>query len=242
MKKIYYSEDGFTLVEVIVAMAIASMMIIALMQLTSTGNKMFTKSELRSRQQMDVRLAATHITEKLRFADFNIYDNEKKLIKSYDDQTKFIKYSESLPEQSSLKPDEKILYIGEHEGKGSLILLTKDGKTSLLDKEISLDKTKSFFQWESKKEVDNNEEDSIKKDINRKPIEKKDLLGNVIYGNLVSFQITEKESDYAIKANVRLLNAKESDPDKEYIDGAGEKKVEEKYQGIRFFKKDKKDI
>lgn len=206
MRKNYFPEKGFTLVEIIVAMGIGSILLIAIMQLTSTGNDAFKKSEARSKEQMDIRLAATYITESLRTAKF---ENTNKI--------SFIKFSDPDP---IIKNNEHAIYFGKGKSPSGEVIDTliyasiddsgKVIKKSLTDKSLYIDidkgqdeeKNKSYFKWGSSD------------------------------GNLVYFKITEKLEGYSIDGNVRLLNIdaveikKEEKPEEKYRGIKYNKKIE----------------
>lgn len=138
MKKIYFCEKGLTLVEIVVAMAISSLVIISIMQLSKTGSEVFNRGDQRSQKQMNIRLASSQIVETLRYAKFPEGDST----------VEFIEFTDPNPiEGTPIKSEYDCIYFDDNEN--TLFHMDKKGKRrKLLDMKLDTNKDKSYFQLE----------------------------------------------------------------------------------------------
>jgi prepilin-type N-terminal cleavage/methylation domain-containing protein len=75
MHKVISNRSGFSLIELIVVIAILSIVITSAFSLFSFGNTIFRKGSSQYNVQADLRLASDFITNQLRYAALHIYES-----------------------------------------------------------------------------------------------------------------------------------------------------------------------
>lgn len=134
MKKIYSSQAGFTLVEIIVALAIGTIVILAGTQIFLSGNKTFYKGEERSQIQMNLRVASTKITDTLRYAE---------VLELLDDD---------IDKRDQEISEELVKAKAKHTGNIKLIYIDNEGyikdenKNKIMDIKVSNNIERSYFE------------------------------------------------------------------------------------------------
>lgn len=189
MKKEQYSSSnqGFTLVEIIVAIAVASIVSLVALQIFSFGNTTLNKSEDRSFNQMSVRNASIAITDRVRYAKELEFLNPADL--------------PSGPTDTSIAGD-GYDYIYFDENKKTLIILHEETPGSskkekkYLDSKLNAHIKKSYFYLE--------EDPSASE-----PEREVEQLTFKITGKGDRYK--EDDDDYSLKSTVNLLNSKRED-------------------------------
>ena len=160
-KNLFRSEQGITLVELVVAVGILSIIIMAVTQLFSTSTQLFSRGEEKSHNQMQIRIAVDEITKDLRYA--------KDLVMLEDAD---IPSGPSAPDT-----DYKYVYFKEDGTDYSLVILEYINSNwierEFLKGRIDIDRTqddeKSYFELH-----DNLGDKSVKFDVTDKSIKHED--------------------------------------------------------------------
>lgn len=207
IKDFLSSEKGITLVELVVAIGIASIIVVVLTQMFISSNKLFYKGEEKSFNQMHMRNAMNEITKDVRYA--------KNLTMLKDNEIP------SGPNDSNLTDKEKVMkYIYFKESDSSIVLLEYINDSGVekwiekkyLENRIDIDKTngneKSYFTL-----IIDGDNKSVKYDITDKSAK---------HG---------EELKYTLTTTINLLNAENyppSEPNPPLSSG--------KYRGIKYKK------
>ena len=138
-KKTFNSEEGITLVELIVAMAISMIALVALTRMFDIGNKTFYKGDEKAHNQMDMSQTMIEITRGLRYA------KDLEMIKDTEIPT-----GKSDPTIDGDR-DYKYLYINKKDGEDSIVLLEYDEvladwiEKKYLEEKVDTDTDNSYF-------------------------------------------------------------------------------------------------
>lgn len=182
-KKYIFSNRGFTLVEIIVAIAIAGIISLIALKLFSFGNDTLNKTEDRSYNQMSVRNASIAITDRIRYA------KELQLVKDID-----IPSGHTDPSIAGDGYD----YIYFDKSDSSLKIIYEEGGTKkerkYLDSKLSPDPSKSYFRLELIPPV-----------VPPNPPQEIEQLTFEITGKGDKYKDDTK--DYKIKTTVNLVNS-----------------------------------
>lgn len=219
-KRHIFSNKGFTLVEIIVAIAIASIVSLMVLRLFSFSTTVFNRSEDRSFNQMSVRNASIAVTDKIRYA------KNLEMLKEND-----IPSGKLDIKLNSVDQEYKYLYFNKDDESLSLIEWNKE-KEEWLEKKFLREKLN--LEEEYLKEKTTLEDDvlsyfmleeipePIEPNENKRKIEQ---LTFKISGKGDKYK--DKENNYSLDTKVNLLNS-----DLEEFEPKGDR--DKTYRGVRF--------
>lgn len=130
MKSVFWKnkKNGFTLVEIIVSIAIVGMILSILISMNVFGGKTFKRGSDRSQNQYDVRMAADFITKKLRYAE-----------------------SIEIKDITTPPSGKNCLYLKNSGGKAEILYYSKGNPTSIPGVSDVSDYTLSFKKVDDKR-------------------------------------------------------------------------------------------